>query len=242
MAIQALAYAPQLALGLVQSISSYNKLQDLNKKPLPQYNLQPAQQNVNMYDTRFRQGLSPEELGGMKQQFATEQAGMYRAASENSGGQLSSFLGRVSGFDRIRQAAQLGSMMASERRAAMSGLAGARQSLEAQMNRQTSQDYSRRMSEEQALGGALRAGTEGIGNALTMGIHTGLTNQGVYDTGVASMADKANTEPGNNMNTNYPDYRTPEEIGLNIRSPRFVSPAASRLNASKYNTWGKYGG
>jgi len=32
------------------------------------------------------------------------------------------------------------------------------------------------------------------------------------------------------------------DIGLNIRSPRFVSPAASRLNASKYNTWGKYGG
>ena len=241
MAIQALAYAPQLALGLVQSISSYNKLQDLNKKPLPQYNLQPSQQNVNMYETRFRQGLSPEELGGMKQQFASEQAGMYRAASENSGGQLSSFLGRVSGFDRIRQASQLGSMMASERRAAMSGLSGARQSLEAQMNRQTSQDYSRRMSEEQALGGALRAGTEGIGNALTMGIHTGLTNQGVYDTGVATKNTQA---PGaeNSMNTDYLNYRTPEEIGLNVRSPRFMSPAASKINSSKYNTWGKYVG
>lgn len=242
MAIQALAYAPELALGLTQSINSYNRIQDLKNKPLPQYNLQPAQQNVNMYDTRFRQGLSPEELGGMKQQFASDQAGMYRQASEASGGQLSSFLGRVSGFDRIRQASQLGSMMASERRAAMSGLAGARQSLEAQMNRQTSQDYNRRMSEEQALGGALKAGTMSMGNALTMGIHTGLTNQGIYDTGIASMADNATTESGNNINVNYPDYRTPEEIGLNITSPRFVSPAASKLNSSKYNTWGKYGG
>lgn len=240
MAIQALAYVPQLALGLTQSINSYNRLQELGKKPLPQYNLQPAQQNVSMYEQRFRQGLSPDELAGMRQQFSSEQAGMYRAASDNSRGQLSSFLGRVSGFDRIRQASQLGSMMASERRAAMSGLSGARQSLEAQMNRQTSQDYSRRMSEEQALGGALRAGTEGIGNALTMGIHTGLTNQGVYDTGVASTAAKANTT-GNSMNTNYPDYRTPEEKGLNIRAPRFISPAASKLNSSKYNTWGKYG-
>tara|TARA_R110000868_G_scaffold267944_4_gene527202 strand:+ start:108 stop:833 length:726 start_codon:yes stop_codon:yes gene_type:complete len=241
MAIQALAYAPKLALGLAQSINSYNRIQELNTKPLPQYNLQPSQQNVNMYDTRFRQGLSPEELGGMRQQFASEQAGMYRAASENSGGQLSSFLGRVSGFDRIRQASQLGSMMASERRAAMSGLAGARQSLEAQMNRQTSQDYSRRMNEEQALGGGLKIGTEGIGDALTMGLYTGLTNQGIFDTGVAST--KANVPgAGNNMNTNYPDYRTPEEMGLNIRSPRFISPAASKINSSKYNTFGKYVG
>jgi hypothetical protein len=241
MAIQALAYVPQLALGLTQSINSYNRIQELGKKPLPQYNLQPAQQNVSMYDQRFRQGLSPDELAGMRQQFSSEQAGMYRAASDNSRGQLSSFLGRVSGFDRIKQAAQLGSMMASERRAAMSGLAGARQSLEAQMNRQTSQDYSRRMSEEQALGGALRAGTEGIGNALTMGIHTGLTNQGVYDTGVATKNTQA-PGAGNTMNTDYLNYRTPEEIGLNIRSPRFISPAASKLNSSKYNTWGKYGG
>lgn len=230
MAIQALAYAPELALGLVQSINSYNRIQNL--KPLPQYNLQPAQQNVNMYDTRFRQGLSPEELAATRQQFSSEQAGMYRSASENSGGQLSSFLGRISGFDRIRHAAQLGSMMASERRAAMSGLAGARQSLEAQMNRQTAQDYNRRMSEEQALGGGLKAGTMSLGNALTMGIHTGLTNQGIYDTGIASMADNTTTESGNNINVNYPDYRTPEEIGLNIMAPRFNSPAAS-----KYNTW-----
>jgi hypothetical protein len=238
MAYQAFAYVPQLALGLTQSISSYNRLQELNKKPLPQYNLQPAQQNVSMYQQRFNQGLSPDELTGMKQQFSSEQAGMYRAASDNSRGQLSSFLGRVSGFDRIRQASQLGSMMASERRAAMSGLAGARQSLEAQMNRQTSQDYSRRMSEEQALGGALKAGTEGIGNALTMGIHTGLTNQGIYDTGVATDSESENST-NDNYSNNYPNNRTSEERGLNIRYPRFMSPSTrSRLTNSKYNTYG----
>lgn len=224
MAIQGLAYIPGAVLGGIQAISSYQKLKDLQKQSLPTYNLQPAQQNVQMYDQRFRQGLSPEERAAMGQQFSSQQAGMYRAASDQSKGQLSSFLGRVSAFDRIKQATQLGSMMASERRAAMSGLAGARQGLESQMNRQTSMDYSRRMSEEQALGGAMKAGLENIGDALTMGLYTGLTDQSVYDTGLESGQD--NTD----LNTEF-TTSTGNKYFLPSRSPS-LGAAATKITGS----------
>jgi hypothetical protein len=238
MAIQGLAYIPGAVLGGIQAISSYQKLKELQKQSLPTYNLQPAQQNVQMYEQRFRQGLSPEERAAMQQQFSSQQAGMYRAASDQSRGQLSSFLGRVSAFDRIKQATQLGSMMASERRAAMSGLAGARQGLESQMNRQTSMDYSRRMAEEQALGGALKAGTENIGDALTMGLHTGLTKQSIYDQGLTGEETTQNTDnenmetPYRNGNVYYPESSfTGKKLGVqNAEEPDNTSALSKILN------------
>ena len=244
MAIQGLAYIPQLALGGIEAISSYQRLKDLQKQSLPQFNLQPSQQNVSMYEQRFRQGISPEERSAMGQQFATQQAGMYRAASDQSRGQLSSFLGRVSAFDRIKQATQLGSMMASERRAAMSGLSSARQNLEAQMNRQTSMDYSRRMAEEQALGGAMRVGLENLGDSLTMGLHTGLTNQGIYDTGVATSTGtlESNINSDQTLNRRVPltgeyIYTAPKlmpsitNMGMGKNDPLYMKP--SRFNTPK---------
>jgi hypothetical protein len=225
MAIQALAYIPQLALGGIQAISSYQKLKDLQKQALPKFDLQPAQQNVSMYEQRFKQGLSPEERSAMGQQFSSQQAGMYRAASDQSRGQLSSFLGRVSAFDRIKQASQLGSMMASERRAAMSGLSGARQNLESQMNRQTSMDYSRRMSEEQALGGAMRAGLENIGDSLTMGLYTGLTKT------EDEPEDKQDSDTGRVPLTGEYNYTAPQQrasifnMGMGINDPLYMKPS-----------------
>jgi hypothetical protein len=226
MAIQALAYIPQLALGGIQAISSYQKLKDLQKQALPKFDLQPAQQNVSMYEQRFKQGLSPEERSAMGQQFSSQQAGMYRAASDQSRGQLSSFLGRVSAFDRIKQASQLGSMMASERRAAMSGLSGARQNLESQMNRQTSMDYSRRMSEEQALGGAMRAGLENIGDSLTTGLYAGLTNQGIYDTGVATTEGESALQ--DNQDSELSTRRVPLTGEYNYTAPK-LTPSITNM-------------
>ena len=238
MAIQALAYIPQLALGGMQAISSYQKLKDLQKQSLPQFNLQPSQQNVSMYEQRFRQGISPEERSAMGQQFATQQAGMYRAASDQSRGQLSSFLGRVSAFDRIKQATQLGSMMASERRAAMSGLSGARQNLESQMNRQTSMDYSRRMSEEQALGGAMKAGLENLGDAATLGLDRLMIKQEDWDN-----AQKSASNPEENPEEN-PQEDSPKRsnafipsitnMGMGIKDPRYIKSSRFRTPNLSY--------
>ena len=166
---KALPYAPSLISGGVRAASSYGKLKKLENQPLPKFDTTQAQQNIDMYQRRFRQGLSPEERAAMGQQFQSEQAGMYRQTSERAGGQISNFLGRVTAMDRVRNAMKTGSMMAQERRAAMSGLAGARQGLQSQLNAQTQMDMRRRMAEEQALGQGMRAGLNTLEKGLAYG-------------------------------------------------------------------------
>lgn len=166
-----LAYIPQAVLGVAQSAIAYNQLQKLRNQPLPKYDTSQASKNVAMYEQRFREGMSADEIAAMDRQFASSQAGFYRQAADNSRGQLSNFLGRVSALDRARYATQLGSAMAQERRAAMSGLAGARQGLESQLNAQTRFEQQRRMQEEQALGQAIQSGLYNLGNAATFGLY-----------------------------------------------------------------------
>lgn len=165
-----LAYAPQAALGAVQAVSALKGLNDLKKQALPKYDMTEAEKNVSMYQRRFDQGLSPEERAAMGQQFSSATAGFYRAASEQSKGSLSNFLGRISALDRIKYATQMGSMMAQEKRAAMGGLAGARNTLMGQQNRQAAYEMQRRDSAERALGGALQSGLYNVGTGLTYGL------------------------------------------------------------------------
>lgn len=171
---KALPYAPSLISGGVRAASSYGKLKKLENQPLPRFDTTQAQRNVDMYQRRFRQGLSPEERAAMGQQFQSEQAGMYRQTSERAGGQISNFLGRVTAMDRVRNAMKTGSMMAQERRAAMSGLAGARQGLQSQLNAQTQMDMRRRMAEEQALGQGMKAGLNTLEKSAMYGLYGGL--------------------------------------------------------------------
>jgi hypothetical protein len=175
---KALPYAPGLISGGVRAISSYGKLKELENQPLPTFDTTQAQQNINMYQRRFNQGLSPEERGAMSQQFQSEQAGMFRQTSERAGGQISNFLGRVTAMDRVRNAMKTGSMMAQERRAAMSGLAGARQGLQSQLNAQTQMDMRRRMAEEQALGQGMQAGLTAAEKGLAYGLQQGMGAMG----------------------------------------------------------------
>ena len=211
MAIPALLpYVPSIVSGGVRAISSFNRLRGLENQPLPRFDTTQAQRNIDMYQRRFRQGLSPEERAEMSQQFQTEQAGMYRQTSERAGGQISNFLGRVSALDRVRNAMRTGSMMAQERRAAMSGLAGARQGLQSQLNAQTQMDMRRRMAEEQALGQGMRAGL----NTLERGLGYGL--QAVGDiTGSGS--------------SSTPEY-TPSPTAFSSR-PSFSSPGPGMMQS-----------
>jgi len=171
-ALGALApFAAPAALGTIQTIAGLKKLRDLRQQPLAKYDQTLAGQNVQMYQQRYNEGLSGAERAAMGQEFASSQAGFNRTAREASGGQLSNFLGRTSALDRVRYASQLGSAMAQERRAAMGGLASARQTLMSQKNMQTQFDLQRRMQAEQALGQAVKTGTENIVDSATYGIY-----------------------------------------------------------------------
>jgi hypothetical protein len=164
-----LPFVPQLALGAIQTGVALSQLNKLRDQPLPRYDFSPTQANVSMYRQRLAQGLPPAEIASMQQTQAAQNAGGYRQATELAGGQLSSAIGRIGQLQNINLATRMGQMQAQERRAAQSGLAASQGALQGQMNMQTQYDMQRRSQQEQALGGALRAGLQGMGNALTYG-------------------------------------------------------------------------
>jgi hypothetical protein len=222
---KALPYAPGLISGGVRAISSYGKLKELEKQPLPTFDTTQAQQNINMYQRRFNQGLSPEERGAMSQQFQSEQAGMFRQTSERAGGQISNFLGRVTAMDRVRNAMKTGSMMAQERRAAMSGLAGARQGLQSQLNAQTQMDMRRRMAEEQALGQGMQAGLTAAEKGLAYGLQQGLGAM----TGGSSSSTPTYTTPSPTAFSSYRPFQGADPLTAlyGVRAGNFVQPSGT---------------
>lgn len=164
-----LAFAPEFALGALETGVALSKLNEMKNQPLPKYDMSPTQANVSMYKQRLAQGLPPAEIAAMEQAQASQNAGGYRQATELSGGQLSSAIGRMGQLQNINLATRMGQMQAQERRANQSALAASQGALQGQMNMQTQYDMQRRSQQEQALGGALRAGLQGMGNALTYG-------------------------------------------------------------------------
>lgn len=200
-----LAFAPQLALGALETGVSLAQLQKLSKEELPKYDLSPTQANVSMYKQRLAEGLPPAEIAAMEQTQAAQNAGGYRQASELAGGQLSSAIGRIGQLQNINLATRIGQMQGQERRAAQSGLAASRSALQGQMNLQTQYDMRRRESREQALGGSLRAGLTGMGEALTYGAFDylgGMANIGsTPETASVMQQSVANVTPALPMGT-----------------------------------------
>jgi hypothetical protein len=164
-----LAFAPEFALGALETGVALSKLNEMKNQPLPKYDLSPTQANVSMYRQRLAQGLPPAEIAAMEQAQAAQNAGGYRQATELAGGQLGSAIGRIGQLQNINLATRIGQMQGQERRAAQSSLAASQSALQGQMNMQTQYEMQRRAQEEQALGGALRSGLRGMGDALTYG-------------------------------------------------------------------------
>jgi hypothetical protein len=164
-----LPFVPQLILGAAQTGIALSQLNKLRGQALPRYDFSPTQANVSMYKQRLAEGLPPAEIAAMQQTQAAQNAGGYRQATELAGGQLSSAIGRIGQIQNINLATRMGQMQAQERRAAQSGLAASQSALQGQMNMQTQYDMQRRAQEEQALGNAMKAGLQSMGNSLTFG-------------------------------------------------------------------------
>ena len=200
-----LPFVPQLALGAIQTGVALNQLNKLRGQALPRYDFSPTQANVSMYKQRLAQGLPPAEIAAMQQTQAAQNAGGYRQATELSGGQLSSAIGRIGQLQNINLATRMGQMQAQERRAAQSALAASQSALQGQMNMQTQYDMQRRAQEEQALGGAMRAGLQSMGNALTYGAfdYLGGVNKTKGTPEIATMTEQsvANVTPALPMGT-----------------------------------------
>lgn len=192
-----LAYAPQVALGAVETIGALRGMAKLRKEEVPTFTgskvMAPLRQVEQMYQRGYERGLEPETIQLARQQQAMETAGMARRIGDVSGGQLSSVTSRLGALDRVRTGLGLASQDIQYRRSMMGGLAGARQMISGQEFSEAQRQYQRRVMQEQALGGALRAGLGNIGNALTyMGDTMTGRGQDVYNTynyGVRDAAD-----------------------------------------------------
>lgn len=224
-----LPFVPQLALGAIQTGVALNQLNKLRKQELPRYDFSPTQANVSMYKQRLAQGLPPAEIAAMQQAQAAQNAGGYRQATELAGGQLSSAIGRIGQLQNINLATRMGQMQAQERRAAQSSLAASQSALQGQMNLQTQYDMQRRAQEEQALGGAMRAGLQGMGNALTYGAFDylkGISKQSTPQTQTVLEQSTANLTPALPMGTPLqmapeytPSFRQTPDYWMNNYGP-----------------------
>ena len=170
--------AGQLVLGAIQTGVALNRLNQLSKQPLAQYsdNVAPFQQNIQMYENQVRNGLDPNTINLATNTAADQNASTYRRIQDMTGGQGASAFARIAAMDRVRLANSLAGMSAQERRAAMASLAQSRVGYANQMNRDIAARQQQRMAQEQAWGGALKAGTYNLQQAFDYGISPNLQN------------------------------------------------------------------
>lgn len=171
-----LAYAPQLALGAVETIGALKGMKELGKQQEPSYTsaqiMAPLKEAEDIYRRGYTRGLEPETIALAQQQQATETAGMTRRIGDISGGQLSSVTSRLGALDRVRTSLGLAQQDIGYRRAMAGGLSSALRVRSSQEMAEAQRQEKRSLMTQQALGGALRAGLQSMGNALTMGAYS----------------------------------------------------------------------
>jgi len=157
----------QLGLGAIQTGVALYKLRQLSKQRRARFsdNIAPLQRNVDMWQNRMDSGLPLADYTRAMQTQAQQQAGAYRSIADNTVG-MGGYFARVAGLDRVNLASQLANMSQQERMNAMRQLGQSRQILVNQMNMDTRDQIQQRMMTEQALGGALRAGTQNMAQAI----------------------------------------------------------------------------
>lgn len=162
----------QLILGGIQTVTALKKLKDLQNTPMASYldNITPLQQNVDMWSDRYATGLPQSSIALAQSNAAAQNAASYRQIADNAGGQMANVFSRVAAMDRVRLAQSLAQMNDAARREAMAYLGNARTQLVGQRNMQTTADRQYRLMQEQALGGALRAGTQNLAGAIDYGV------------------------------------------------------------------------
>jgi hypothetical protein len=163
--------AAQFGLGLVQSGVSLYRLNELRKQRMAQFsdNIDPLKQNVSMFQERMEQGVPQSYLDLATNTAQSQQAARYRNIADSSSG-MGSYLARAASVDTANLGLRLAQMSDQERRTAMGQLESARRSLVSQMNMDTQARRQYRLMQEQALGGALRAGTGNMAQAIDYGM------------------------------------------------------------------------
>ena len=167
-----------LGLGAIQTIVGLRKLNELNKRPVPNYSIGPELQKAyGMAEQRATQGFMPTEVAQFQQGLARTLEAQRRNAISMGGGGLSQAISGALGGQALKSQNQFAAQDADRRLQNERYLGSMAGQMTNQRNLISGQDISYYKGAQAALGGAIKAGTTNLGsafNAAGMGAQEGL--------------------------------------------------------------------
>jgi hypothetical protein len=122
----------------------------------------PIEQNRAMGMKQMQQGLSPVTRAVAEQTFAGQRASQYRQATDLSGGQLSSAIGRIGALGNTNLALNLAQQSQSATERGQGLLMNANQQISGLQQRDVANDIFQRQQMEQAYGQAKQQGFQDV--------------------------------------------------------------------------------
>lgn len=148
----------QAGTGAYRNIKAQRGLNMLERQRLPSYMdaAGPLQQNYTMAARQARMGLSPEAAALARSTAASQSAGQFRAASELSGGQLGSALGRIGAMNTTQLGLQMGVQDQMARERGTQQMMGINRELSGLQQRDIGVGLQRRSEAERGYGQAIQ--------------------------------------------------------------------------------------
>lgn len=217
-----LSAGTQTAMGGFQMLKSQRELNKLKRIAQPSLlenkALSPFNRNIGLATEQMNRGLNPATMRIAEESAARAGASQYRQATELSGGQLGSAIGRLGSLGRFQTATNLAQMDIAERGRGRSALMQANATLGSIYQQDAQQRINQRMQLEQNLGTAKSQGRQNIAGAAGS-----LGRYAMYDAGMMS-SGKENSDTDD----------VPELPGVNIRLDNPLG-FNSRLKMKNYN-------
>jgi len=216
----------QAGYGLYQAVSGSGKLKKLGKEPKARYMdaASGIQENKALGEQMYKTGMTGSAEAVADQAAAAQTAGMTRQATELSGGQLSSAIGRIGASNLYQLGLGKANLEQAAKERGMGIMMGANRELSALQRADVGQDISYRERTETALGTAIQQGGMNMLGALG-GYAQGKQYQDYLDylkgagTSAASVAAPAAPAPEATATPSYEDMvsrigKMPAALGL----------------------------
>lgn len=158
----------QTGYGIYQALNAGSRLKKLTAEKKPRYMDASSgiQENKQMGEQLYKTGLVPSAEAMMDQSAAAQTAGLYRRATDVSGGQMSSLIGRLGAANLYQLGLQKGSLEQAAKERGMGIMMGANREISNLQRADVSQDISYRERTESALGTAKQQGALNVLGAL----------------------------------------------------------------------------
>lgn len=164
MILPAIIAGAQAVYGIYRGVKAQQGLNALASQRTARYMdaAGPIEQNRAMGMKQMQQGLSPVTRAVAEQTFAGQRAGQYRQATDLSGGQLSSAIGRIGALGNTNLALNLAQQSQSATERGQGLLMNANQQISGLQQRDVANDIYQRQQMQQAYGQAKQQGFQDV--------------------------------------------------------------------------------